>query len=495
MPPFTPRFASVLCWLSLLLTLVLAGCSTIIQQRVVLHPSLKPTGPRHVALFLDGTANDPASRTNVIRLFEIVSNQNRPDIASFYNEGVGTGARIVGAITGAGIGTDIEQSYAYLLREFAQEADPQRVRLHMFGFSRGAFTARALAGLVWTAGIPVLNDSKSDYWLNQLVYEVYAAYHELPNSEAERRARVQAVYDSDKWRGRIRTVIRGVMIDNLGVWDTVESLGARGLGAALRGDNLRYVDQLCNVKRAMHALSLEDNRSTSFAPMLMDVPKRWAECPQRRTETEVQEVWFAGAHADVGGGYDDDGGLSGVSLNWMLEQLSRESNGAGALVAPHTRVWEDPLAIGHDAQGNNAIYRAFLDRGQRPLLAYLCGMNGGQILISPEVSGPCTVPLEKPLRLHESVLKRRQLCVNGIPGNKAGGQATVQLPEQNSLLPDLFRPDRWNQQTRQERLRDCSANYQWDWFNTYPFAGCVPGSGEAAKPECRDVISWVQSQN
>jgi Uncharacterized alpha/beta hydrolase domain (DUF2235) len=459
---------SVAVWLS--------ACNTIIQQHVVLHPSLPVPGSRHVAVFLDGTANDSASRTNVIRLFEIMSNQDRADVASFYNEGVGTGARLIGAVTGAGIATDIEEAYDYLLREYAAAKDPSYIHLHFFGFSRGAFTARALAGLVWTAGIPMLHDTTSDYWRRQLVYEVYKAYHYMPGTEAERKAHVQAVYNSDKWKGRIKRVVRDIPIDTLGLWDTVESLGLRGLGEAVLNDNRHYADQLCNVKRVLHAMSLEDNRAEAFAPLLLNLPQRWADCPQQRDKTVLHEVWFAGAHADVGGGYDDDGGLSGVSLNWMLQHLAQpfEPGGRG-LVAPGTRVWEDTLAIAHDAQGSNFLYRAILAREHRPLHRYLCKMNGGRPLKAP---GLCSVPVVRPLQLHDSVRLRRKDCAKNAQPREASQVArnTWQFPMQD----------------RSSRQRDC--NFNSGWFEQYPFAGCVPEDGQTAEvpARCAQVIQWVR---
>lgn len=460
---------------TLFLLVWLAGCNTIIQQHVVLHPSLPVPGSRHVAVFLDGTANDPASRTNVIRLFEIMSNQDRADLASFYNEGVGTGARLIGAVTGAGIATDIEEAYDYLLREYAAAQDPGYIHLHFFGFSRGAFTARALAGLVWTAGIPMLHDTTSDYWRRQLVYEVYKAYHQMPGTEAERKAQVQAVYDSDKWKGRIKHVVRGIPIDTLGLWDTVESLGLRGLGEAVLNDNRHYADQLCNVKRVLHAMSLEDNRAEAFAPLLMDVPQRWSDCPDKRAQIELHEVWFAGAHADVGGGYDDDGGLSGVSLNWMLRHLAKPLGDSRGLVPEGTRVWEDPLAIAHDAQGSNGLYRAFLAREPRPLHAYLCKMNGGKPQQAP---GLCTTPVRRPLQVHESVRQRRTDCaVNAAPREASQvARNTWQFPRAD----------------RSSRQRDC--NFNSGWFEQHPFADCVPATGQSAQvpAQCAHVIQWVR---
>jgi hypothetical protein len=176
-----------------------------------------------------------------------------------------------------------------------------------------------------------------------------------------------------------------VAIEVMGLWDTVEALGlvpsVRALGRKIgrlfgkkplpniSTPNDRYFDQICNAKHIYHALSLDDNRAFVFVPIIMTsdhiVPKD-SGCKDKETEiAKVEEVWFAGAHADVGGGYnkderntddkstnDKDVSLSGVSLNWMMSRIREDSPN---LLPEDARVYQNHLAYSHDAESGIKI--------------------------------------------------------------------------------------------------------------------------------------------
>ncbi|MBT9465516.1 DUF2235 domain-containing protein [Hydrogenophaga sp.] len=346
----------------LLLVSLAGGCSA-------LDP--KPTPPpasadaRNIAVFFDGTANDLGSGTNTSDLYQLVLAQGH--IGTFYIEGVGAKGKPVGLAMAWGIGQRVRLAYAYLAEHY-REGD----QVYLFGFSRGADSARILASLLYHAGLPgrPLPSATPDA-LAELVFDAYkcgtyernavCASHEW--GSAKRIERVNAAL-------AIRHVdpMKPVPVRFLGLWDTVEALGWPDYEENVDVPNHRYADQLCNVEQAAHALSLDDNRARIFTPILLTRVHLLSDCGRGDTRdisdtrvraqikaevsAKVEEIYFAGAHADVGGGYEgQQGRLSGVSLNWMIRKaieagLPLRADSHASLPRP-----EDPLADGNDAEG------------------------------------------------------------------------------------------------------------------------------------------------
>jgi len=217
----------------------------------------------------------------------------------------------------------------------------------------------------------------------------------------------------------------------LGLWDTVEALGLPGpaehLKLAFRSTppsvnvdepNKRYGERLCNVERAYHALSIDDNRATIFTPLLLSRAHLFAGCPRLGAGEDplkeggpmldsagsirlgrLQEVWFSGAHADVGGGYLIST-LNGVSLNWMLDQLKGDGllpQRVGKEEKNARFVREDILGSSHDPTAG--WWAIPYPRVSRDLVAYARDENALK-----EFKGAICV--------HESVFKRRRLISN-----------------------------------------------------------------------------------
>jgi uncharacterized protein (DUF2235 family) len=136
---------------------------------------------------------------------------------------------------------------------------------------------------------------------------------------ADRRGRVQATLQ----KYHHPAMVARVPVMFLGLWDTVEAMGN-----PLAGSNpydlpsKNYGDQLCNVTRAAHALSADDNRNRSYRPVLLTGAHLLADCPDAGgIDAGVSEVWFTGDHSDIGGkeaGKHKNRQLGGVTLNWML---------------------------------------------------------------------------------------------------------------------------------------------------------------------------------
>lgn len=185
----------------------------------------------------------------------------------------------------------------------------------------------------------------------------------------------------------------------LGLWDTVEALGVPDYGSRWRHrngikpkfvdidvPNPLYGDQLCNVELAYHALSIDDNREWIFTPLPLTRKHLFASCPGG-AGAKVREVWFSGAHSDVGGGYSGSL-LSGVSLNWMLNNLRGEG-----ILPPDARVAEDRYGSSHNP--DTFFYREV----SRNIASYVMSEVDAQNGPMPEFADSMCV--------HESVFDRR----------------------------------------------------------------------------------------
>jgi hypothetical protein len=324
-----------------------------------------PESPRRLMVFLDGTANAESSYTNVARLRNMVSLQGRSDIFTVYIEGVGADGNVLGMAMGAGFGRDVRQAYAYLLEHYRGDHGDS---IDLFGFSRGAYAARALAGFLEVAGLPRAQAPAAPDLRRAWVEQLYAAY-KGQGSVAQRRARVALVMD-----GVLPTPVR---VRFAGLWDTVEALGVPDYQQDVQRPNPRYIDQMCNADTVAHALSIDDDRARIFTPILFTTAQIQAQCGQHFAHPSLEQVWFSGAHADVGGGYRD-GFLSGVSLQWMLDQMRPY----GVLPA-HTQVLADAWGPSH--QPDHGLWGLIYHRQSRDLARYKDVLPAGQLVLHPSV--------------------------------------------------------------------------------------------------------------
>jgi hypothetical protein len=220
----------------------------------------------------------------------------------------------------------VRKAYRWLVRRYADGA-----RLHVFGFSRGAYTARSLAGLMNYAGLLQPQDEAS-------IEDAYEAYR------FRQHERIRTRFHESPAHGRSRQV----RIRFLGVFDTVGALGLpldwiRTITADLPHLNLQFHDtRLCgNVDVACQALAIDERRGP-YEPTWWEAPAPGASMPEK-----VLQVWFAGVHSDVGGGYRDKT-LAEIALGWMLEQ----AQDAGLDLAPGVPAWPirgDPGGTLHDS--------------------------------------------------------------------------------------------------------------------------------------------------
>jgi uncharacterized protein (DUF2235 family) len=276
---------------------------------------------KNIILCSDGTGNsDIKGRgTNVFKLFEAVDlNEHRlnpmlDQQLAFYDDGVGTRGitllRMLGGAAGYGLKRNVKDLYRALSRVY-DVGD----RIYLFGFSRGAFTVRTLAGLIGTCGIVKGESCSTTDQLRRAVEAAYVAYRTRYSSLFTRAVRglrgaANGPHAIEEFQ-RNYPVHAPVPIEFIGVWDTVDAVG---MPFALAGLVNRLVYQFkfptstlgAAVKRAYHALSIDDARM-AFEPVLWMGP-----------DDRIEQVWFAGAHSNVGGGYPKQG-MSLVALEWML---------------------------------------------------------------------------------------------------------------------------------------------------------------------------------
>jgi glutathione S-transferase len=213
--------------------------------------------------------------------------------------------KTVGGSFGAGVITRIVRGYTFISRNY-QPGD----QIYIAGFSRGAYTARALAGMITTVGL--LDPRKFDGLQDKdRAYRLGVGAWVRYRKEAARWGALLAMLERLPGAGLdAGDLISPVGVEALAVWDTVGALGLPVYTVnSGRMDIFQFTDTRLApaVKRGIHAVSIDERRS-DFAPTLWD------------DASNVTQVWFAGAHADVGGGYAERG-LSDITLDWMTEQL------------------------------------------------------------------------------------------------------------------------------------------------------------------------------
>ena len=303
---------------------------------------------KNIILLADGTGNSAASpfKTNVWRLYQALDLTTANQVA-LYDDGVGTETfkplAALGGAFGFGVWKNVKSLYTFLCRNYRNPDD----RIYLFGFSRGAFTVRLLAGLIMKCG---LVDWTNEEDLRRNVATAYSAYrrdflYRATGAPTRTIMRLwlrwlikRPAHDPDhplqvSLGDHIRQ--RRVKIHFIGVWDTVDAYGMP-IDAWKRGIDqvvwpMSFADRYFSggVEKARHALSRDDERTT-FRPVL------WSELDfnkQQISRDRLLQVWFAGVHANVGGGYPDDF-LAYVALYWIMTEVSPSL--AKRLTAPAT---------------------------------------------------------------------------------------------------------------------------------------------------------------
>jgi uncharacterized protein (DUF2235 family) len=268
---------------------------------------------KRIALFLDGTWNTVNDNTNVWRMKSLCAIAT--DQVCYYSAGVGTqrGERMTGGMFGYGLDQEVIQAYEWLIENF-DNGD----HVFIFGFSRGAFTARSLSGLISKCGLLKMGAPIS---LHQL-YERYRKGNAAHTIRALINIADEKLPIEDRW---LKKYSRPIPIWFLGVYDTVGALGVPfGEIPVLSRSNYSFLetDLRINNDLAFHALAIDEHRE-AFAPTLWTkTVVKGADSYPPRTLEQVEQRWFVGAHADVGGGYAD-GLLAQIPLRWLMQKAQR----------------------------------------------------------------------------------------------------------------------------------------------------------------------------
>ena len=253
---------------------------------------------KRIAIFADGTWNSPeqGGSTNVLQMARAVRPvANGVEQVAFYDWGVGTDRKkLAGGISGAGIDKNIMDCYRFIVHNY-NKGD----KLFFFGFSRGAYTVRSLAGFIRNCGL--IKREHADKI--PAAYRLYRKRSKLSGPNAEQAVKFRQDY----------AVADITPIEFTGVWDTVGALGIPVPFWGTLGEReflFHDTEPSKIIKHARHAVSIDENRE-DFEPTL------WNHKP----ELDLRQVWFAGVHSDVGGGYNEFG-LSHCANQWMLKEAT-----------------------------------------------------------------------------------------------------------------------------------------------------------------------------
>ncbi|MCA1510203.1 DUF2235 domain-containing protein [Bradyrhizobium sp. NBAIM01] len=292
---------------------------------------------KRIILLLDGTWNDSdfgSYDTNIVRIREAISRTLRTSSSAqseiglksvpnekkveatvteqknnivFYERGVGTGAflnRWFGGALGQGLSTNIRRAYKFL--SFHYEPGDE---IFIFGFSRGAYTARSLVGYLHAAGL-----LRRECCTPELEQTAWSFYRTSPND------RLPGIWSSLLPHVHDRSQLR---IALLGVFDTVGALGIPfSTFRVANRDKYEFHDvELSAITDVnLHALAIDEHRLPFEAAV-------WRKSKFKNFATKTEQVWFAGAHADVGGGYVNEDAierqhaLEDITLDWMIKRV------------------------------------------------------------------------------------------------------------------------------------------------------------------------------
>lgn len=374
--------------------------------------------PRNIIVCADGTGNKGGSSpdSNVYRVYKMVNKyhsgpcQDGVDVKEqiiFYDNGIGTSTnKLIRAVT-AGIGLGFRHNvcdlYKFLARNY-KDGD----RIFFFGFSRGASTVRACNGMISKCGLVKCDGLRN----SELEKKVDAAYkiYEKHNTNKD---------TAEKFKNDEENSWGAVPIQFLGVWDTVVALGfpkrtdVTGLATLFINVVFGTIEKTFNwifphsfyhykltnnVKYACQALAIDDER-TAFWPHVWQ-EKNIAGAKDRTSEN-VKQVWFAGMHANVGGGYERDG-MAGVPLYWIMKQAEEK----GLVFNPDAMQLVLDTSHIHGRMYNTRLGLKMIYRYHPREIEKLCKTKEGDSIL-----------LDK-IKIHSSVLERlKHRTANYIPSH------------------------------------------------------------------------------
>jgi len=303
---------------------------------------------KNIVICCDGTGNEISDNiSNVLKLYRMMrkTGKTEPHQVVFYDPGVGTLARpnpwrklaqdftaIMGLATGYGLDDKVLAAYAFLVHHY-REGD----QIYLFGFSRGAYTVRVLAGLIHKIGL--ISPEQANLAGSGLTSYKQFSSDNQPSLGLELKAFTDGGSDSDgplpvnrddqaAQFARILST-RWPTIRFVGVWDTVASVIVprpdRLYWPSL--EELAFTLQNPSVKTFRQAISI-DERRCMFRLKKWDDPQTFNfnrfSTTNNTSPQDILQVWFAGVHSDIGGGYPEkESGLSKYPLLWMIDEARK----------------------------------------------------------------------------------------------------------------------------------------------------------------------------
>jgi hypothetical protein len=267
---------------------------------------------KRLAVFLDGTWNSVDTNTNVWRMRSLCAptgQDGKPQLI-YYSVGVNG---FLGGAFGQGLDENIRLAYEWLIENY-RDGD----EIFIFGFSRGAYTARALAGLIAIDG---LLEQGSPIGVNELFDRYKRGDEETiwKLKEMEAAGDIAKISPQEKW---LLKYARPVNVKVVGVWDTVGSIGIEaGDFTGISSSQFDYLQTGLRlpIQNGYQALAIDEHRA-KFAPTIWDVHRSTA---KPRPLSSVEQRWFVGAHANVGGGYETDL-LAQRPLRWLMKKAESQ---------------------------------------------------------------------------------------------------------------------------------------------------------------------------
>lgn len=304
---------------------------------------------KKIVIFCDGTWNTPDEEenglpcaTNISKMALATSDASKDGTAQlmYYDVGIGTEGnsiqQIIDGATGTGISNNILQAYEFIIKNYRQGD-----QLFLFGFSRGAFTVRSLAGLIRNCGI-----LKPEF-INKInqAYNIYKSRNPIKKPNEKESILFRKSY----------AVENITQIEFIGIFDTVGALGNPLFAESIINSKNQFHDtQLSSyVNNAFHALAIDEKRKNFNATL-------WYK-KNSDSNQNFQQMWFCGVHSDIGGGYPEHD-LSDISLLWMLEK----AEGCGLNFNTIEQASTSPNSLGMMHESYKGIYKLY-SKYDRPI--------------------------------------------------------------------------------------------------------------------------------
>ncbi|HEV7601507.1 MAG TPA: DUF2235 domain-containing protein [Bradyrhizobium sp.] len=277
------------------------------------EPTIATQAKKRLAIFLDGTFNAVDDNTNVWRLKCVCAPKGGDNAEQlvYYAKGVNG---FWGGVFGKGLDDVIRGAYEWLIDQYAPGDE-----VFIFGFSRGAYAARSLAGLITKCGLLKSGGAMG-------IKQLYARYQQNPDADTIWKLWEKGGVGKDVEERWLLKYSQPINIKLVAVWDTVGSLGVRfGHIAGISRSTFGWLHTGLRkpIENAFHAMAVDEHRF-DFSPTLWTVRKPKDPNPKMadpRPLASVEQRWFVGAHANVGGGYQSDF-LAQIPLRWMMKKAS-----------------------------------------------------------------------------------------------------------------------------------------------------------------------------